>query len=92
MTLTPSDTAGRARSATYYTTNGTTPTTGSAQGTSVVLNTSGTFTVKYFSVDAAGNAEAVETAGTEIRIDKDLPTTTDNTAASGARSRPRARR
>jgi hypothetical protein len=84
VTLTPNDGTGSGAVATYYTTNGSTPTTGSAQGTSVLLNASGTFTIKYFSVDAAGNAEAVKTAGTVIQIDKNAPTTTDNTATVGA--------
>jgi hypothetical protein len=81
VTLTPSD-AGTV-AATYYTTDGSTPTTASAQGTSVVLTSAGTYTIKYFSVDAAGNAEAVKTASTQIRIDKTAPVTTDNTASIG---------
>ena len=63
MTLTPTDALSGA-AATYYTTNGTTPTTASTQGTSIALTTAGTYTIKYFSVDAAGNAEPVKTAGT----------------------------
>jgi hypothetical protein len=84
VTLTPNDGGGSGVVATYSTTNGSTPTTASAQGTSVVLNASGTYTIRYFSVDAAGNAEAVKTAGTQIRIDKNAPVTTDNTATVGA--------
>ena len=74
VTLTPADTGGAGVAATYYTTDGSTPTTASAQGTTVALTLNGTFTIKYFSVDAAGNAEAVKTAGTQIRIDLDVPT------------------
>ena len=59
---------------TYYTTNGTVPTTASATGTSVVLSAPGIYTIRYFSVDVAGNAEAVKTAGTVIRIDNVAPT------------------
>ena len=81
VTLTPAD-AGTV-AATYYTTDGSNPTTASAKGTSVVLTNAGTYTVKYFSVDAAGNVEAVKTAGTPIRIDKTAPVTTDNTASIG---------
>jgi hypothetical protein len=81
VTLTPSD-AGQV-AATYYTTNGTDPTTASSQGTSISLTTAGTYTIKYFSVDAAGNTEPVKTASTPIRIDKTAPTTTDNTASIG---------
>jgi len=44
---------------TYYTTNGTTPTTSSAVYSSA-LNFSATTTLKYFSKDTAGNSEAVK--------------------------------
>jgi hypothetical protein len=74
VTLTPTDTGGSGIAATYSTTDGSTPTTASAQGTSIVLSTSGTYTIKYFTVDAAGNAAAVKTAGTQIRIDTTAPT------------------
>jgi hypothetical protein len=55
-------------------TDGTTPTTGSSQGTSITLATTGVYTLKYFTVDVAGNAEAVVTAGTQIRVDTTAPT------------------
>jgi hypothetical protein len=74
VTLTPSAAISGAK-ATYYTVDGSAPTTSSAQGTSVALTTTGTYTVKYFTVDNAGNAEAVQTAGTQIRIDKTSPST-----------------
>jgi hypothetical protein len=45
---------------TYYTTDGTTPTTSSAQY-STSLSISTTSTVKFFSVDRVGNAESVQT-------------------------------
>jgi hypothetical protein len=73
VTLTPSDT-GSGVAATYYTTNGSTPTTSSAQGTSISLTNTGVYTIKYFSVDNAGNQEPVKTASTQIRIDKAAPT------------------
>ncbi|MBV8236016.1 MAG: chitobiase/beta-hexosaminidase C-terminal domain-containing protein, partial [Acidimicrobiia bacterium] len=73
VTLTPSD-SGSGVAATYYTTDGSTPTTSSSSGTSVTLSTDGVYTVKYFSVDNAGNTEAVKTAGTAIHIDKTNPT------------------
>jgi hypothetical protein len=38
-----------------------------------LLNTSGQYTIKYFSVDNVGNVEAVKTAGTVIRIDLIAP-------------------
>ena len=74
VTLSPSDPTGSGVAATYYTTDGSTPTTSSAQGTSVSLSATGQYTVKYFSVDNAGNAESVETAATVIRVDKTGPT------------------
>ena len=73
VTLSPSD-SGAGVSATYYTTDGSTPTTSSAQGTSVNLTSNGVYTVKYFSVDRVGNAEPVQTAGTQIRVDLTNPT------------------
>jgi hypothetical protein len=60
--------------ATYYTTDGTNPTTASPQGTSVLVSGEGAHTVKYFSKDNVGNAESVQTAGTQIRIDASAPT------------------
>lgn len=61
---------------TYYTTNGTTPTTSSTSGLSLTLSTEGTHTVKYFSTDAALNAEGVKTAANVVKIDKTKPTGT----------------
>jgi hypothetical protein len=50
---------------TYYTTDGTTPTTASAvYSTPLSLGTS--TTIKYFSVDTAGNVETVNTASWDI--------------------------
>jgi hypothetical protein len=73
VTLTCSD-LGSGCANTYYTTNGTTPTTASTAGTSVVLGNEGTFTIKYFSVDSALNSEAVKTAANTVKIDKTKPT------------------
>jgi hypothetical protein len=74
VTLTPTDGIGAGVAATYYTTDGSTPTTSSSQGTSTTLNADGIYTVKYFSVDNVANSEAVRTAGTQIRIDTTAPT------------------
>ena len=38
------------------------------------LTADGIYTIKYFSVDGAGNAEPVQTAATQIRIDTTAPT------------------
>jgi hypothetical protein len=75
VTLTANDGTGSGVAATYYTTDGSTPTINSAQGTSIILSGDAVYTIKYFSVDSAGNAETVKTAGTQIRIDKTNPTT-----------------
>jgi hypothetical protein len=82
VTLAPTD-ALSGVAATYSTTNGSTPTTASAQGTLVTLSADGVYTLKYFSVDNVGNAESVKTAGTQIRIDKTNPSSTITFPASG---------
>ncbi len=66
-------TGGSGVSATYYTTDGSTPTTASTRYTGS-FSVTATRTVKYFSVDAAGNAEAVKSQ--LVRIDGTAPTTT----------------
>lgn len=58
---------------TYYTTDGSNPTTSSATGNTVVLNSDGIYTIKYFSVDNAGNKEVVKTAANQVKIDKTVP-------------------
>lgn len=82
--LAPSDAGGSGLVATYYTTDGSDPTRTSPTGTSVVLAASGAYTVKYFSVDAAGNAEPVRTAGTVITIDMGGPVTVITSPVDGA--------
>ena len=70
VTLTPAD-GQSGVAATYFTTDGSTPTTASTQGTSVTVTASGTTTVKYFSVDNVGNSEGVKTAS--VCVDKVVP-------------------
>ena len=72
VTLTPSD-PGAGVATTYYTTDGSTPDTSSTQGTSIPLSADGVYTIKYFSVDRVGNAEAVQTGASQIRIDATNP-------------------
>jgi hypothetical protein len=70
VTLTATDTGGAGVGQTFYTTDGSAPTTASASGTSLELDADGVYLVRYFSVDTLGNAEPVKTANTQIRIDR----------------------
>ena len=75
-TLTPADAGGAGVGQTYYTTDGTDPTDGVGHRHHDRRSTTdGVYTIKYFSVDAVGNAEPVKTAGTQIRIDTAAPVT-----------------
>jgi len=74
ITLTATDdSGGTGVAATYYTTDGSTPTTSSTRYTGA-FNVTQTRTVKFFSVDVAGNAEAVRSQ--LVQIDGAPPTTT----------------
>jgi parallel beta-helix repeat protein len=75
VTLTPTD-SGSGAASTYYTTDGSTPTTSSPSGSAISLTADGIYTIRYFSVDNVGNQEPVQTASTVIRIDRTGPTTT----------------
>ncbi|MCA9387131.1 chitobiase/beta-hexosaminidase C-terminal domain-containing protein, partial [Candidatus Dojkabacteria bacterium] len=68
LTCTPSGVAQCAN--TYYTTDGSTPTLSSSQGTSFTLTYDGFYTIKYFSVDEFGNQESVKTAVNQVKISK----------------------
>lgn len=70
----------------YYTTNGTTPTTGSAIY-AAPLSIAATTTLKYFAKDTAGNSEAVKTQ--TYTIDTSAPITTA-TPAGGVYASARA--
>ncbi|TMD84018.1 MAG: hypothetical protein E6I78_11385, partial [Chloroflexi bacterium] len=60
-------------SATYYTTDGSTPTTSSLRYAGAIT-LGGTGTIRYFSVDGAANSEAVKSQ--LVQIDTTAPTTT----------------
>jgi hypothetical protein len=76
VTLTCDDSSASGCGTTYYTTNGSTPTTLSASGNSFTLNADGVYTINYFSVDNAGNAESVKTATNTVKIDTVIPVIT----------------
>lgn len=75
--------------ATHWTSDGTEPTALSPQGGAVPLTADGVHVVRYFSIDAADNREAIRTAATAIRIDRTPPVpgalaTPGATAVAGA--------
>ena len=65
---------------TYYTTDGS---TNFATGTTINLTVDGTYAIKYFSVDNAGNTETVKTAANIIKIDKTPPIVIIGTPTNG---------
>ncbi|MBI3366792.1 chitobiase/beta-hexosaminidase C-terminal domain-containing protein, partial [Candidatus Roizmanbacteria bacterium] len=81
-----SDGTGSGCSTTYHTINGTTPTTSSLTGNPFTLTADGEYTVKYFSVDAAGNQEEVKTATNTVKIDKTKPVDPSVTSSSHSTS------
>ncbi|MDQ6849995.1 MAG: chitobiase/beta-hexosaminidase C-terminal domain-containing protein, partial [Actinomycetota bacterium] len=67
IALSATDTGGSGVAATYYTTDGSTPTAASTKYTaSFTLNTPGTTSVQFFSVDNSGNAEPVQSQQVKI--------------------------
>ena len=73
---------GSACAGTYFTTNGNEPTTASTRYSGPIAITT-TTTLKYFSVDVDGNAEAVNTAGYIIDTVAPTATTSPLNSASG---------
>jgi hypothetical protein len=73
VTLAATDASGSGVATTYYTTDGSAPSTLSTPYTGA-FNLTQTGTVKYFSVDTAGNAESVKSQ--QVQIDAAAPTTT----------------
>jgi hypothetical protein len=74
VNLRPVDPGGSGVAATYSTTDGSAPTTDSIQASSVSVG-EGIYVIKYFSVDQAGNSEAVRSAPRRIRVDRTVPST-----------------
>src|SRR5207244_974757 len=70
VTLSASDGGGSGVDKTYYTTNGSTPTTSSTVYTGA-FQVSQTTTAKFFSTDKLGNAEGVNSA--TVQIDTSAP-------------------
>jgi hypothetical protein len=70
VNLSCTDISGSGCKKTYYTTDGSTPTISSSSGNSITLSTDGIYTIKYFSVDNAGNEEIVKTALNTVKIDR----------------------
>jgi hypothetical protein len=75
ITLACADTGASGCAATYYTLDGSTPTTGSTRYTAAISLAANT-TLKFFSMDKAGNAEAARTETYVIDLDLTAPTTT----------------
>jgi hypothetical protein len=73
VTLSPVDPGGSGVERTHFTTDGSTPTIESQQGTSVTLKADGIYLIRYFSVDRAGNTEEKRAATSLIRIDRTAP-------------------
>ena len=87
ITFTVTDSASGQQN-TYYTTDGSTPTTDLTPATSFEIKTSGLYVVKFFSVDNAGNIESVkqsapfrleiEPAALQVLITESFPINGDN--------------
>jgi peptidoglycan/xylan/chitin deacetylase (PgdA/CDA1 family) len=66
------DPGGSGVKATYYTTDGSTPTTSSPVWNNRPFTVNSNMTVKFFSVDNAGNAEAANTQTVQVQPNPDL--------------------
>jgi hypothetical protein len=71
-----SDRGGSGVRETFYTTDGSIPTARSSHGSSATVG-EGVHTIRYFSLDNAGNAETVKTSAVQIRVDRTAPWAVD---------------
>jgi peptidoglycan/xylan/chitin deacetylase (PgdA/CDA1 family) len=71
VSLFPKDPGGSGVKATYYTTDGSTPTTSSPVWTYQPFTINSNMTFKFFSVDNAGNTEAVQTQTVQVQPNPD---------------------
>ncbi|MBP7842595.1 chitobiase/beta-hexosaminidase C-terminal domain-containing protein [Candidatus Woesebacteria bacterium] len=83
FSLNCTDIAGSGCKNTYYTTDGSDPTTGSAIGNAIVLSADGQYVVKYFSTDNAGNTEEIKMAANMVKIDTIAPDVAVTTPVAG---------
>jgi hypothetical protein len=72
VTLSPTDPGGSGVAATYFTVDGSTPTTDSRAGTKVTVDADGVHVIRYLSLDRAGNAEGVRSSS-RILLDRTAP-------------------
>ncbi len=70
VTLTATD-LGSGVDKTYYSTDGSDP--ANEYGSAITLSSDGTYTIKYYSTDKAGNSEEVKTADYQVKIDQTAP-------------------
>lgn len=68
--------SGSGVAATYYTIDGSMPTKDSIKGNTIHLSGDGNYSIKYFSIDKAGNVETVKNAF--VKIDATPPATTND--------------
>ena len=71
VSLFPKDPGGSGIKATYYTTDGSTPTTSSPVWNSQPFTINRPMTVRFFSVDNAGNTEAMNTQAVQVQPNPD---------------------
>jgi hypothetical protein len=82
VTLSCTDVNGSGCKNTYYTTDGSDPTTSSLSGNSITLSSDRVYTIKYFSIDNAGNVEDIKNAANTVEIATTTPETLNLTTTS----------